>query len=182
MVEDKRLTYARKWFLKGATVHDPFDRFIYSWISLVIAAQRLGRSPVGERDTDRERILDYFRLKSNDVFQVLQENRDRMFKLARRRGSHYGGRIVDTGSNELQSKFYRLAEHYTFNRPLDRDDLVEYTGELLNKIRNNLFHGEKVYDDREDIALLKLVTPILQGILAKCEGFERPKTPARLAR
>lgn len=47
--------------------------------------------------------------------------------------------------------------------------MVIAIGELFNKIRNNLFHGVKVYDDSEDIELINTVNPILLEILEICE-------------
>ena len=45
----------------------------------------------------------------------------------------------------------------------------EATAEILNKVRNNLFHGSRVYDDSNDCALLDLVTPILLTIVTSSE-------------
>jgi hypothetical protein len=73
---DRRLTFAKKWFQRAVRTNDPFDRFIYLWIALVIAAQRF-RTHCGyfrEGDTDREKILDYFGANSRHIFHVLQEN------------------------------------------------------------------------------------------------------------
>jgi hypothetical protein len=92
-----------------------------------------------------------------------------MVSLARRRGTNYGHPIVDTGNPQLRDKFSKLAAHYTQDHSLSEEELVETVAELLNKIRNNLFHGVKVYDDREDIVLLELVNPVLLTILRNCE-------------
>jgi len=174
MATDKQLTYVKKWFQRGIEIDDPFDRFIYLWIALVIAAQRL-RTHLGaaatEYNSDREKILDYFQTKNEQISQALKENQCSMVKLACRRGTNYGNPIVDTGNAELRDKFSKLAAHYTQNTPLSQGAIVQTVGELLNKIRNNLFHGAKVYDDREDTALLELVNPVLLKILRKCESL-----------
>jgi hypothetical protein len=49
------------------------------------------------------------------------------------------------------------------------EDLVRSVGELFNKIRNNVFHGVKVYDDAEDLELLQQVNPVLMDIIGRCE-------------
>jgi hypothetical protein len=49
-------------------------------------------------------------------------------------------------------------------RPFVQCDIVK-----LNKVRNNVFHGIKIYDDRDDVRVLKLVNPILREILQACE-------------
>lgn len=175
MATDRRLIFTKKWFLRAIRTEDPFDRFTSLWIALVAAAQRHRTSigtPVRENDTDREKMLDYFRANSHQIFQALRENLDSMVKLSRRRGTYYGNPIVDTGSPELRDKFSKITTHYTKNPLLPQEELVEAVAELLNKIRNNLFHGVKVYDDREDAALLELVNPVLIAILRNCESLQ----------
>lgn len=163
MPGDKRLIYSRKWFEKGIKTEDPFDKFIYLWIALVIAAQY--RRVSG--DSDREKIVNLFRGRSSLVFKVIKKHHEGMAKLAQRRGSKYKGPIVDTGNRELRAKFSKIADFYDGKIRLSEDVFVGYVGELLNKIRNNLFHGGKVYDDKEDIALINLVNPILQDVIGR---------------
>ena len=54
---------------------------------------------------------------------------------------------------------------------LPDEHMVECVGEVVNRIRINLLHGFNVYDDQEDIELLKLVNPILHDILQSCESL-----------
>ena len=42
--------------------------------------------------------------------------------------------------------------------------MAEDFTELLNKIRKNLFHGNKSYDNQEDKSLLKAILPVLKDI------------------
>ena len=164
MAEDKRIAYSKKWFKRGAGIDDPIDKFIYLWIALVIAAQY--RMVSG--NTDRKRIINLFRTRRTLIFNAIKEHRTRMVKLAQRRGTEDGGPIVDTEYPKLREKFSKIVDYYTQGISLDEGALVEYVGELLNKIRNNLFHGDKVYDDREDIELMNLVNPILHDVLEVC--------------
>ena len=92
-----------------------------------------------------------------------------MAELARRRGVARGHPIIDTVNDSLRAKFENLVAHYLKNQLLPAAEHVDAVGELLNRIRNNLFHGTKVYDDREDIAVLELVNPVLISILRECE-------------
>lgn len=163
MPKDKRLIYSRKWFEKGINTEDPFDKFIYLWIALVIAAQYRRISG----NSDREKIVNLFRERSSLVFNVIKKHHEGMAKLAQRRGSKYKGPIVDTGNPELRAKFSKIVDFYNEKIRLSENEFVGYVGELLNKIRNNLFHGDKVYDDREDIALINLVNPVLQDVIGR---------------
>jgi hypothetical protein len=92
-----------------------------------------------------------------------------MRALARRKGTQYRNPIVDTGNPVLREHFRQLSQYYLDNKPLSAEDLVVYVAELLNKIRNNLFHGVKVYDDASDSALLQEVNPVLTSIINQCE-------------
>lgn len=42
--------------------------------------------------------------------------------------------------------------------------------ELLNEVRNNVSHGIKIYDDREDLDLLRHLNPLLLNVLEASEG------------
>jgi hypothetical protein len=94
--------------------------------------------------------------------KVLEDNNDLMLKLAKRRGTRYG-------NPNLREIFLRLSNHYKEGAFISDQDLINSVGELFNKIRNNLFHGVKNYDDREDFELINLINPILLQILEICE-------------
>ena len=47
---------------------------------------------------------------------------------------------------------------YTYKK---NKELATHFGELLNKIRNNLFHGDKSYNDKNDLELIQSVLPTL---------------------
>ena len=122
-----------------------------------------------EIDTDREKILNYFRSKCLEIKPILDKNIQKMTKLARRKGTTYGNPVIDTGNRDLRRMFQLLSNYYIRKISISEKEMVEAVGELLNKIRNNLFHGVKVYDDSSDIELINTVNPILLEILEKCE-------------
>jgi len=145
---DKRSTLIKKWFQRATRTDDAFDKFIYSWIALVIAAQRL-RTYQGynkEDDTDRQKILDYFNANTAKILQILEKHQSIMKNLASRKGTNYGNPIVDTGNRELRGKFSDLAAHYLKQKALSDEDLVIAVAELLNKVRNNGSSGKSVGD------------------------------------
>jgi hypothetical protein len=125
-------------------------------------------------DTDRKKVRDYFAQKRNQrqILTVLAANHERVLRLAQRRGTSYEDPIVDAGrSRDLRKKFKKLAMHYTRGSFLSEEEVVENMAEVLNKVRNKVFHGVKVYDDRDDIELLELVNPLLLEILRSCENL-----------
>ena len=176
MARDRQLTFVKKWVQRGVKTTDPFDKFFTLWLALVVAAEHFKTNhaePFREKDTDREKALAYFQAKSDRVCEALEDNNETMVKLSGRHGTSHGNAIIDTGSPELRSKFSKLASHYKQGPILPPSELAETMAELLNKIRNNLFHGEKMYDDKEDPALLELVNPVLTDILRRCLSLEK---------
>ncbi len=173
MREDRQLTFSRKWWQRGQAEEDPFDRFFCLWIALVVSAQRYatyhGEARWDATDADRVRL--YFSGMQSGVLAALSRHDASLRRLSQRRGTLYGNPIVDTGNPELKSKFKAFAEHFSGGTKLPPALLVEYTAELVNKVRNNLFHGLKIYDDREDLQVLELLTPLLSDILARTAEF-----------
>lgn len=171
MAVDRRVEFICKWYQRAHESTDDFDRFFSLWIALVVATQRF-RTSTGSRvedDTDRERVIAYLKGNQQSVLQVLEQHRDHMVALARRRGTSYHNSIVDTGNPQLRNYFKQLSQHYLGASPLSAENLVVYVAELLNKIRNNVFHGVKVYDDASDSDLLREINPILTSIINQCE-------------
>jgi hypothetical protein len=172
MVGDRRVTFIRRWLRRAREARDEFDRFFSAWIALVVAAQRirdsLGQLP--EEDSDRQRVVDYFLAKKSEVMRAIGKHQTEMRWLARRRGTTYGNSIIDTGNRNLRKRFARLSRHYTAAPCMQDDELVTAVAELLNKVRNNVFHGVKVYDDKEDLDLLRNVNPVLLAVLEESEG------------
>jgi hypothetical protein len=177
MVDDRRLTFSRKWLGRAELADDPFDRFFSAWIALIALAQRL-QTRLGiylEADSDRQLVVAYFREQKGQVLVALALRTDQMRALARRRGTTHRNPILDTGNRKLRDQFAHLANHYSDATRMDDTALVVAVAELLNKVRNNTFHGIKVYDDREDVDLLTLVNPVLMEILYTCDPDAAPR-------
>ncbi len=168
---DKRVIFVQKWLERAKAEEDEFDRFFAAWIALVVAAQRARdlEPPLTENETDRDKVLFYFERNRARVKHALEARAPEMTALAQRRGTSHGNPIVDTGNPELRHRFSRLARHYAGQETLGDDELVCTLAELLNRVRNNAFHGGKVYDDRDDIELLGLVNPVLMTVLEEAE-------------
>jgi hypothetical protein len=100
-------------------------------------------------------------MNSNFVVQTIEANHISLEFLAKRRGARYGDPIIDA-NQKLTSYFSKLSMFFKNTYSYKKDnELANHFGELLNKIRNNLFHGDKSYNDKNDLELIQSVLPSL---------------------
>jgi hypothetical protein len=136
-------------------------------LALTIAAQRYcTESGSDSTETDRERVISYLKHHATSVDAAIQKNRVQMVSLANRTGTR-GGVVVDGW--RIEEHCVRFRNKIQGGATCSTEQFAEAVGEILNKVRNNLFHGSKVYDDAEDRELLGLVTPLLLTILDSSE-------------
>lgn len=162
-----------EWFDRGADAYqnkNDFEAFIYLWISLVVGCKVYFGANITidkhaqKNTTDLEVIKYWFRNNSTVVKQILDNNSNTLSILGTRKGTYFGNPIIDASKN-LQIVFGRLKGYFSGIYNYDSDKKVsEDFSELLNKIRNNLFHGDKSYDNKQDRALLQAVLPSLYSL------------------
>lgn len=191
MDDNRRYKTVKAWFNRGNTYKDPFDKFFALWITLIVSSNQYFSKAKAFKNTnnisvkpkdrlkeeypsDRELVLYYFNnIHRDEIFDIINSNPETMKKLAERRGTEYNTPIVDSRSPSLQEKFSKLSKRSGKTHSKEED--VDAFGELLNIIRNNLFHGHKIYDDAQDIELLNLLNPMMIDILRICEFNIFPK-------
>lgn len=156
------------WFKKGEIAknnNNPFEAFFYLWISWVIACRIFISYNIDidarTNNTDRDDILFWCKQNSDFVSETIEANYASLELLGKRKGARYGDPIVDANP-KLTSYFSTLSMYfkneYTYKK---NKELATHFGELLNKIRNNLFHGDKSYNDKNDLELIQSVLPTL---------------------
>lgn len=170
---DQREQIMYEWYKKGEVefkMKNDFEAFIYLWISWVVACKihlgnNLPYASFVQKDLDDRRIIiEWCRSYAGEIKECLINNQNDLAYLGSRLGSHYKNPIVDA-SKMLQEKFALLSSFFNGNYIYKyNEDLAVDFAELLNKIRNNLFHGNKSYDNKEDKALLKAILPTLMEI------------------
>lgn len=166
MAHDRRSEHLKKWFRKAEAEEDVFDRFIYGWLALALAAS-IHETRLGERfEKDSKRVVNYLQTRADDVEAAVRKETQSAVTLSKRMGSG-NGVIVDGWP--LQKHGKRFRRKVLGQGTCSPIEFAESTAEILNKVRNNLFHGVKVYDDAEDRALLESATPLLLTIVATCE-------------
>jgi hypothetical protein len=166
-----RKTFVARWEGKAEGAADPFDQFFSLWIALVIRARPLLKvQELGSKDTDRAAVIRLSQKTANGIFKALQDVRGELMWLAARKGTSRGDPIVDVhesapNRDHLRTRFRWLAEHYADKRQCKPGLIVEAVAELLNHVRNNLFHGIKNPDDVDDQELVRNLIPVLRAVL-----------------
>lgn len=169
---DPRINFVEQWFLRSHKSDDDFERFIFLWLCMVCIAKywyemncRSDRNYKSSKD-DGYFIGHYFGAHGNaelivDVCSCMPEYE----KLARRK-SENNEYILD-GVTDDNRTLKNLHMHIVFDSPMNSRSQAEAIGKALKGIRNNLFHGGKLYESSEDRALLELATPLLTAIVIK---------------
>ncbi len=124
---------------------------------------------LAQPDTDRIAILEYFQAHADQVVAVLGQLPEQTAWLANRRGTATGERILDVSPyspEHLRRDFDELAQVWLGQAERKPRWIACKLAEMVNHVRNNLFHGAKAPDDEADRALLERVNPIVMGILA----------------
>ena len=171
--KDTREQIMYDWHIKGVSCYNEgnqFEAFIYLWISLVVAckvhlAHNIAYNKYVQKDLeDSKVIIDWAKNNSSRVVKIITDNQSSLACLGTRVGSQYKNPIIDS-SERLQKKFQKLSRHFKGHDIYStEDDLAVDFIELINKIRNNLFHGNKSYEKKEDQELLAAILPSLKDI------------------
>ena len=167
MPHDRRSERLKKWFKKAEDEEDIFDRYVYGWLALGLAAS-IHETTSGERfKKDSERVENYLKTRADDVEEAVRRETQSAVTLSKRMGTRNG--VIVDGSPRLQEHCKKFRRKVLEQGTCSPTEFAESTAWILNQIRNNLFHGEKVYDDAEDRKLLESATPLLLAIVASCE-------------
>ena len=167
MAGDRRSERLKTWFRKAEADRDIFDRYVYGWLALGLAAS-IHETTSGNRfEKDSERVNAYLKEHADDVEEAVQKEKLSVTSLSKRMGTQNG--VIVDGPPWLQEHCKRFRRKVLGQGTCASAEFAESTAEILNKVRNNLFHGEKVYDDAEDRKLLEFATPLLLTVVATCE-------------
>ena len=168
------------WFKRGEIAmnnNNPFEAFIYLWISWVIGCRIYISYNVHRDDrsnsTDREDVILWCKNNAGIVVQIIEDNFTTLESLGRRKGSKYGDPILDANV-KLSSMFSSLSRYFRNDFTYKKDsELADNLAELLNKIRNNLFHGDKSYNDKKDLELIQSVLPTLYSLAKETINYSK---------
>lgn len=179
--------FAREWYSKGEFLLNKyeqdnmdsgllFESYIYLWISLTVAAKEYCacdgkdfKKDNNEDSTDKKEILHWANLKSKQIIQILKEHEQDLLELCSRKGSLTGAPIMDVYGYNIE-KFHNDFISYWegHNKFIKGKNIVDTFIHILNRVRNNLFHGGKSFSVESDCEILRLTCPILKRITLEC--------------
>jgi|GEM_PF-1996826 len=173
---DTRHKIIDSWRQKGLNAQENeeyFDAFISYWISFVVSCKvycdnngvRFQNHEDGINAPDSSYIIEWFRGNSGSVITCFDDNLPTLSLLKDR---NHGEILAQTYQGQFQYVTRALRGE---NKSNFRVKLIENLAYLLIKIRNNLFHGVKIYDDQEDLQLIQSVLPFLRDLLDSSNSF-----------
>ena len=175
-MDDSRIEFVQQWYKRSNEAIDDFEKFIFLWLCIVTIAKfwaseniRIKRDYASPVD-DGEFINKYFKSTNNAEIIIKTIEKLPEFNELISRKSDSGDYIVESDKN-LNPQFRDLYQHAHYKSNMGVSDRSRAIGLALRAIRNNLFHGGKLYDSSEDRQLLRVATPILDAIVittAKC--------------
>jgi hypothetical protein len=167
---DTRDEIILSWFQRGErslAENNIFEAYIYFWISWVVACKRFNNFnfqndfAYENKDTDRDEVIRFCGKCYLEINKILKSHENSLEYLANRKGTRFHNPIVDV-TGRLGKVFNDLSRDLKGEINLIERQRAEYVGELLNKIRNNLFHGDKIYNDGNDRNLIQNTVYILK--------------------
>lgn len=178
---DIRISFIERWYRRA---HDPdqdsFDRFFAIWICLVVAAVRFCSETGRCRRSAGERaeIAEYFAAHGGSVSEGLESGRPETLWLANRRGPS-GTAVADVvGLDDLRpERRERWRQHWLGEAVLEPADAARHFAHVAYDIRNNVFHGQKLYDDSDDRQVVEHLWPLLAAVLGRIEHLRLASDP-----
>lgn len=179
--------FAREWYKKGEILLNKyeqdnrdsgllFESYIYLWIALTVASKEYCacdgedfKNNNYENSTDKEEILHWAKVRNKQILEILKEHEQDILELCSRTGSKTGTPIMDVYGYNIQ-KFHNNFILYweDQNKYIKQKDIVDTFIYILNRVRNNLFHGGKSLSVESDIEILRITCPILKRITLEC--------------
>jgi hypothetical protein len=170
---DPRISFIERWYRRAlADQQDTFDRFFAMWICVVAAAARFCSETGRRRNAygDRAEIAEYFVAHPGAVREALESRLSETLWLANRRGPS-GGAVVDVvGLNDRHpERREQWRQHWLEEVTLEPADAAALFAHVAHDIRNNVFHGQKLYDDVADRKVVEHLWPLLAAIVDRIE-------------
>jgi len=147
-MENEKLEFARISIKKGAEFqNDPLIEFVILWIGLNALYD-------DDNGHEREKFCRYILANTDLVKSLLKKKTAELTKIIEF--------IGETHQHVRLNEFIRTRRAF-----LDpgSDGGVEHFGQFIYKIRNNMFHSEKPWNQKDEAKLLGMINPIVRDLL-----------------
>lgn len=184
-MKSMRGKFAIEWYKKGEillTKYEDngdsgllFEAYIYLWISLTVAAKEYcacdGKhfsTNNKEISTDKDEILHWAKARNNKILDILKNHELDILELCSRAGSKSGTPIMDVYGDKIIEFHNDFISYWEDQNKFKELGIVKTFILILNRVRNNLFHGGKSFSIESDCEILRLTCPILKEITSEC--------------
>lgn len=166
--------FAREWYKKGEILLNKyeldnrdsgliFESYIYLWIALTVAAKEYCacdskdfKKNNNEKSTDKEEILYWANKRTEKIIEILKEHEQDILELCSREGSKTKLPIMDFESNDILNHHNNFISYWEGqNKYIEPKKIVQTFILILNRVRNNLFHGGKSFSVESDCEILE---------------------------
>lgn len=174
---DKRAEFVRQWFGRAQESIDDFEKYIFLYLCLVVVIKGWEGNNgkligAGEENDDGWYVNKYFgsRYEAAAIVELCEKLPS--FKSLVKRKTDEQFFIVDTNKSDDRALLRNLYNNYLYpNQSMTTSDKSRAIGICLKAIRNNLFHGGKLYESGSDQELLKYAVPVLEALVV--DGAKR---------
>lgn len=179
-----RISLSHDWYERGSQLLDEykstqeprvlFESYIYLWIALTVAAKEncsrntslFEKRDDLDRSTDLDQILWWADINlKNQIIEMLKSNKEFLQNLCDREGFNTGNPIMDTCGESVLLFHNQFVRYWNGNsKYINEKEIIETFIRILNRVRNNLFHGAKSFRVESDVEILELTCPLLKGL------------------
>jgi len=156
---DKFIGVASRWYQKAVDCDDRFDQFISVWISFnAIYGYRNGK--------ELEKINSILKEFNIEAIENILSRSEVQYFMDMVPSIQYLNldKVILNTSNSQE----KLKRNISSNPRLALENLMF----ILNKVRNNLFHGDKRIESNRDVDIVKHAYPIIREIVRIHLGFD----------
>ena len=153
--QDGRFQMFEEWIDGGEHAQNPFQQFFFYYIALVIASRMNNSTSPEERA-----VKDLLRGLQAETPTILSSCEGELLWFAQRSDRTM---LNDAADPEPLA---RLKAHVLGSQSVGATQLAQGIAVLLIQVRNNLFHGNKVYRESTDLEVLNRAVPIVRSVLS----------------
>lgn len=150
VMEREKLEFAKNSLSKSeGFANDPMIRFVILWIGFNALYDN------NNDDHEHEKVYNYFDTNADLLKPLIESEKTELEKIA--------DFINQTHQHSRLNEFLRTRRGFLAVN-IDRNGIRNFA-EFVYKIRNNMFHSEKPWNQADETRLLEMVNPVFEKVL-----------------